>query len=318
LAILQLLSASSCCAPRCLSSLSGWACLPEPIASLAGGITMQPEDRATAERLWGFYTQQAQSARLAAASSNPFPPVDILIMSNSTLLRLAAERDYWREQAQSQAGAAPPLATAPRAVAAATRPQKAPASRNAPRAAAPRKSAKGRPPSQNTPERMQLLRDLWMDPALTARQIKDRLNALPGPRIGYHTSCYGWAKTLGLPTIRPEQRPFPAPSALAEPVASEPEAPVALPPKQATPATPAAATPHTAKPATAAPQQTSALPRLPITKRDEWEEAADLLAAGMSVVEVSREMDLPKTKVSELYFKMRRDRDEAEQGRRSA
>ena len=250
---------------------------------------MHPEDRATAERLWGFYTQQAQAQLLAMGGNPPLIPFDMLMISPATLLRLSADREYWRGRAVADADPAtltPAMAEVPATAAAVLVAPSAEAPAAATKAAKP----KAKPPAQQTPERLDLLKVLWADARLSTPQVMARLNALAGPTIINSTNLYGWAQKLGLPGRRP------------------------LPPE-------ASVMPATSTPTPAAPQaapQAGAAQRVPITKRDVWEEAADLLAAGMSVVEVATEMDLPKGKVSDLKFKILRERQDAAQAQRSA
>lgn len=77
-----------------------------------------------------------------------------------------------------------------------------------PRAAAPRPFT---PSLMKTPERTQLLRDLWLDPTVTIADLFARINALPGPPVSMSTRLYGWAETEGLPTRRPAALAMPSP-----------------------------------------------------------------------------------------------------------
>jgi hypothetical protein len=81
-----------------------------------------------------------------------------------------------------------------------------------------------------TPERMRLFKTLWMNPYLTARQVLDRVNELPGDPVSAPPALYGWARIAGLPTKRPvppeEQPPPPvAPAIMAPPLPPPPAAP---------------------------------------------------------------------------------------------
>lgn len=72
-----------------------------------------------------------------------------------------------------------------------------------------RKRAKAqKPPSapveaSATPRRLAMLKEAWMNPALTARDIMHRWNALPGKPVRYPTAMYRYAAQLDLPTQRP-------------------------------------------------------------------------------------------------------------------
>jgi hypothetical protein len=108
--------------------------------------------------------------------------------------------------------------------------------------AAPPAAAPEAPPqsgeSIKTPERSELLRRLWPDPALSVGQILLRLNALPGKPIQTPPTLYGWAKALGLPTTRTSQPGFAA--EVPPPAASKPAPSPAKPPPAAAAAPPPA------------------------------------------------------------------------------
>jgi hypothetical protein len=49
--------------------------------------------------------------------------------------------------------------------------------------------------------------------------------------------------------------------------------------------------------------------RKPRTQDDDWHDAREMLLAGLSVVRIAEELDLPKGKVSELKFRLDEERD---------
>jgi hypothetical protein len=111
------------------------------------------------------------------------------------------------------------------------------------------KAAPTAPSEHRTPERMELLRTAWMDPAQTVPMIFAAINAKPGPKLSASQALYRWARDLGLLT----QRPIPE-----EPVAQAPAAPPPPPPPPPVvapppPAPPPPVPPRRAEPATEEP-----------------------------------------------------------------
>ena len=163
--------------------------------------------------------------------------VHILLKASATEAMLAAEeRDLERAQkAARQAEPLPVAASGPPALPAQPEPPAAPPkAAKPPKASAPEKpapapeTASPAGESVKTPERSELLRQLWPNPALSVGQIQLRLNALPGRPIQTPPTLYGWAKSLGLPTTRTSQPGFAAEA--PAPAASKPAPSPAKPP----------------------------------------------------------------------------------------
>jgi hypothetical protein len=58
---------------------------------------MQPEDRANAADLWAIYAQQARQLRQFSLGARPIALLDVLVVSGTSLLLMAEEREYWRD-----------------------------------------------------------------------------------------------------------------------------------------------------------------------------------------------------------------------------
>jgi len=89
------------------------------------------------------------------------------------------------------------------------------------------------PSLMKTPERTQLLRDLWLDPTVSIADLFARINALPGPPVSMSARLYGWAETEGLPTRRPAALAMPSPPPPPPPRRAPPEPDIPTPREQA-------------------------------------------------------------------------------------
>jgi hypothetical protein len=67
------------------------------------------------------------------------------------------------------------------------------------------------PSAMKTEARVQLLRDLWLDPTVSIADLFTRINALPGRPVAMSARLYGWAEAEGLPTRRPAALAMPSP-----------------------------------------------------------------------------------------------------------
>ena len=163
--------------------------------------------------------------------------VHILLKATAAEAALAAE-ERGLERARDAGWLADPLPVVPPPAEAAAQPEAiVPEAPAAPPAAAP-EAAPQSGESIKTPERSELLRQLWPNPTLSVGQILLRLNALPGKPIQTPPTLYGWAKALGLPSTRTSQPGFAAevpPPAARKPIpepATPPAAPAAPPPER--------------------------------------------------------------------------------------
>jgi hypothetical protein len=300
-------------------------------------FTMQPEDRVTAERLWSSYGALAHVIR---ASIN-IP--DAVLLTTGDLLLMVEERAWWKEQAEEgmkmpapaampsdSAQPAPAATVAADASDAATqRPPDRPAAPAMPKATTAFPPPGFRPPvavaastTGQTPERLDLLRQLWTDDTLSIADIHRRIIALPGPVIRAPTKLYGWAQDLHLVIPRPYNPPGARKRATAAPGKPATKAaqhapteafapPVQIPrmpqPKVDAPPPPPTSPPEPTPAPTKDPGATGQ--RKPRTQDDDWHDAREMLLAGLSVVRIAEELDLPKGKVSELKFRLDEERD---------
>lgn len=164
--------------------------------------------------------------RINALPGEPF-------RSETTLYSAAMRLGMPPRPAKETAAAtpAPPAAEAPAAPEAApATPRKDPEAESQPMQTAapvaPDTPARAANNDKATPERAELMRELWLDPSVHVRDIHARINALPGEPYTNPTSLYGLAVRLGLPTQRPiEARSAPVPP----PQPAEPAPPPADP-----------------------------------------------------------------------------------------
>lgn len=138
-----------------------------------------------------------------------------------------------------------------------------------------RRPRNGRLAARLTPERAAVFAELWRDPSLRNREIRDRLNALPGLEIPGDPALYAMAERLGLPK-RGALGAVPQPSPL--PPLPDPDEP---------PAQPIAAPPD-AQPRPNGLGARAALPAIPPEKA----EVFDAFAGGMTVRDVAAEFGI--------------------------
>ena len=288
---------------------------------------MKPQDRADADMLWKLYARLAGTSVELMTAPHPTVATEVLTISAPAMLLLARDRQYWRDAAEAaiqppeqprpapahaapSAPKPPPIAAAEPAAAMAAAPADAGLKPKAPVSAASVVTPSPRPmrPSagvQHTPERMQLVAKIWMDPELSLQQVLEQVNGLPGPAVPQTARLYRWADQLGLPTKRPARVPT-----TQRPVAAEPQPKPELEAKQADPVVaapppPAAPLPQAAPPPVSAEMPAAAAPaRRPIRPDDIWDDAREMLRDGKDVIVVADETGLTTGQVRDLKFAM--------------
>jgi hypothetical protein len=155
---------------------------------------MQPEDRATADRVWSTYTQLAGVIR----QSVHIP--DAVVLTTRDLLLLADDRAYWKKAAEEQVTVAVPASPDEKP----QQPDVVPEPLKPEAVSKPLDPASiiTKPLSSRTPERIELLKARWDDTTLSIADILQQINALPGAQIKSTTLLYSWAGDLRLTVPR--------------------------------------------------------------------------------------------------------------------
>jgi hypothetical protein len=235
---------------------------------------MQPDNRVTADRLWVALTLQAEATRAlqAIAADAPFPCVshsDAVAISSAALLLLAEDRAALKAAAEKATAVTPGSAPSP---------------------------TKARRKGGWTPEHRQAAAER-MRAVNAARLARIRASS----NLQSTTNEDAAAPAAFVPPVQIPAFTDPAPGLMPEP------APVSPPPSPS----PTSLPEPPQEGATAAPEVYSAIAvaaRKPRTQADDWIDARTLLEAGMSVVYVAEELDLPKGQVSDLKFRIDQER----------